>query len=392
MVLRRRWRHNRGERYCRPVRSRPLLFAAALLAIPAAIAAWATVRSAAAPSEANSATSSAPAAVPSLPSASVVAAAPPASAGAAPGGAPSPDPGESPPAPSGAPAGSTGGEGELARATSTAPEGVHVALDAKLVVHFDRAVPQQAVTVTIDPPAEGKRSWPDPQTFVLEPVAWHEGKRHNVTLGGPGIEPLTFQFTSLAPPPERVEPGGGSKVTLTFDDGSTRPAEVRALLDLLEKEGVSAIFFPTGQWAETHPRLVERMVKDGHRVCNHTYSHRNLRLPQLTDDVIRDEIARGAGAGTCKLFRPPLRAHDPRVERIVAEMGYTMYLWDVDSRDWEGLPAEDMVNRVLKRVRPGSVVLFHMHAAETLTALPVVIQRLRKAGYVFRDPEDAGAP
>jgi peptidoglycan/xylan/chitin deacetylase (PgdA/CDA1 family) len=126
-------------------------------------------------------------------------------------------------------------------------------------------------------------------------------------------------------------------------------------------------------------------------VCNHTYSHQNLRLPNLTEDDIRREIAKGAGAGTCPLFRPPMRAYDARVERIVAEMGYTMYLWDVDSRDWEDLPAEDMVNRILKRARPGSVVLFHMHSAETLKALPLLIPRLRKAGYVFDDPEDAGA-
>ncbi|MBK8259001.1 MAG: polysaccharide deacetylase family protein [Polyangiaceae bacterium] len=154
-----------------------------------------------------------------------------------------------------------------------------------------------------------------------------------------------------------------------------------------------AIFFPTGKWAETHPRLVERMVSEGHRICNHTYSHPNLKAPNLSDaDVIR-EIKMGAGAGQCSLFRPPMRATDARVERIVRELGYMLYLWDIDSRDWEGIPAEDMVNRVLRRAYPGAVVLFHLHAPETPKALPILIKKLRKAGYVIGEGDgDAGAP
>lgn len=283
-------------------------------------------------------------------------------------------------------------DASLARATSTEPTGVHVPLDAKLTIRFDRPVDPDGQTLTIDPPVTGARTWPDPQTLVFTPSTWHDGKRHHIKLEGPGIEPLTHHFTTLAPPPARIEPGNGGKITLTFDDGATRPAQVSELLDILEKESVKAIFFPTGYWAQTHPRLIERMLRDGHRVCNHTYSHQNLRLPNLSDDTIRKEITKGAGAGTCTLFRPPMRAYDPRVERIVAELGYTMYLWDIDSRDWEDLPAEDMVHRILKRARPGAVVLFHMQPAETLKAVPVVISRLKKAGYVFHDPEDAGAP
>ncbi len=362
------------------------------VAISVAIAAWATSRAPSVAGDPTSVASTSVAVAPTLvdPAASTSVGSTSVEVGPTPVGSTPVAP--TPVAPT--PVGSTSvaPAGLLARATSTEPGGVHVALDAKLVVHFDRPVAPEGVTVTVEPPIEGKPSWPDPQTLVFTPPTWHEGKRHHVQVAGPGIEPVAFQFSTLAPPPARIEPGGGSRITLTFDDGASRPAQVSEMLDILEKEGVQAIFFPTGHWAETHPRLIERMVRDGHRVCNHTYSHQNLRLPNLSEATIRKEIAKGAGAGTCKLFRPPMRAFDPRVERIVADMGYTMYLWDVDSRDWEDLPADDMVNRILKRARPGSVVLFHMHAAETLKALPVVIKRLKKAGYVLRDPEDAGAP
>ncbi|MEZ4307771.1 MAG: polysaccharide deacetylase family protein [Polyangiaceae bacterium] len=276
--------------------------------------------------------------------------------------------------------------------TSAEPTGVHVPLDAKVIVRFDRDVAPEGVTLTIDPPVPGKVSWTDARTFVFAPARWHDGKMHHLRIEGPGIAPHPFEWVSMSPPPDRVEPGGGKRITLTFDDGATRPALVATLLDLLKKEQIEAIFFPTGQWAEAHPRLIERMSAEGHRVCNHTYSHPNLKLPSLSDDAVRSEIRRGAGAGSCELFRPPMRAVDARVERIVAELGYTLYLWDVDRRDWEGLPAEDIVNRVLRRAQPGAVVLFHMHAEETLKALPPLVARLRKAGYTFRDPADAGAP
>ena len=285
-----------------------------------------------------------------------------------------------------------GVEGTLARVAKSEPSGVHVALDARLVVQFDRPPPQDRLTITIEPPAQGKRAWQDPQTLVFEPERWAPGKAIHVKLQGAGVETTALKFVTLAPPPARVEPGRGERLTLTFDDGAKDPAQVTALLDLLQKEKVQAIFFPTGYWADTHPRLVERMWRDGHRVCNHTYSHPDLRQPRLSDDAIRKEISKGAGAGKCQLFRPPMRATDARVERIVAEMGYTMYLWDVDSRDWEGLPAEDMVHRVLARVKPGSVVLFHMHGAAMLQAVTALIPRLRKAGYALRDEASTPAP
>lgn len=269
---------------------------------------------------------------------------------------------------------------------STSPTGVRVPLDAPIVVQFDRAPAHDGVTIALDPPAETAIAWPDARTVKLTPARWAEGKPYHVRVEGPEVEAATFEMRTLFPPPERVEPGHGERIVLTFDDGADRPAQATALLDLLAKEDVEATFFPTGRWAENNPRLIERMIADGHHVCNHTYSHQNLRLPQLTDGEVHTEIARGATDGKCRLFRPPLKAIDPRVERMVAQMGLTIYLWDVDSRDWEGATSEDIVNLVLTKAHPGAVVLFHLHAQATLEALPVLLPRLRKAGYVLRSP------
>jgi len=110
----------------------------------------------------------------------------------------------------------------------------------------------------------------------------------------------------------------------------------------------------------------------------------------MTEARIREEIEGGATDGDCKLFRPPLMGYDGRVERVASELGYELYLWDIDSRDWEGAPADDVTHAVLRGARPDAVVLFHIHANSTFSALPSLAQQLRAAGYVLSwDPADA---
>lgn len=74
------------------------------------------------------------------------------------------------------------------------------------------------------------------------------------------------------------------------------------------------------------------MRNEGHLVCNHTYSHANLTT--LSADGVRYEISNGAGVGSCNLLRPPYGAHNSYVDSIAAGLGYSIYMWDIDTRDW----------------------------------------------------------
>ncbi len=277
------------------------------------------------------------------------------------------------------------------------PRGVRVATRAPVTVRFDHAVDRDTVTRAfgVEPPAEGRLAWIDDRTFRFAPKRWKPGHDYRVHVGGtaPGggtVIDATWTFRTEVPEPAHVVPGGGANVVLTFDDGPQYPRQARELLDLLAELGIRALFFPSGRWAQAHPEFVARALRDGHRVCNHTLSHVNLTEPWMTEARIRSEIERGANDGACRLFRPPLMGIDKRVTRVARELGYDVFLWDVDSRDWEGGPAEDIQNLVLGRVKPGSVVLFHMHARATLAVLPSLAARLREAGYVLSwDPADA---
>ena len=186
----------------------------------------------------------------------------------------------------------------------------------------------------------------------------------------------------IHPPPE-VRPGGGNKIVLTFDDSDGSGGIVSGILDTLSQYNAKAIFFPTGSWAAGGgASYVERMKNEGHLVCNHTYSHANLTA--LSSDGVRYEISNGAGVGSCNLLRPPYGAHNSYVDSIAASLGYSIYMWDIDTRDWArryDSGDQEILNIVLSQARPGAVVLMHMHVDQTLEALPRMLEGLKTAGY-----------
>ena len=130
------------------------------------------------------------------------------------------------------------------------------------------------------------------------------------------------------------------RLWLTFDDG---PHQTRtpALLDILRAAKLTATFFVVGARAAHQPDLLGRMVAEGHRVGNHSYSH--ARLTGLDEAAIRREIALTDAViapftGPDKLFRPPFGASDARVERAAAALGYRTVLWTLDPEDWRQPP------------------------------------------------------
>lgn len=254
---------------------------------------------------------------------------------------------------------------------------------ARFGADMDR--PSVEVSFRMEPPAKGRFEWQDDRVIRFLPEHHLSyGSLHRVTVGGNtkegrAITPASWSFRPLIPPPLRVTPGDGAPVVFTFDDGTNDMPQAWRLLELLRQYEVKAILLPTGRWARAHPDYIVQALQDGHRICNHSETH--ARLPLLTDEQMRREILFGAGHGFCDLLRPPSMAISKRVEQMAASLGYKIYLWDVDSRDWEGLYAEDIIHRVLARVKPGAVLLFHMHAPFMLDALPKLFERLRAEGY-----------
>jgi peptidoglycan/xylan/chitin deacetylase (PgdA/CDA1 family) len=153
------------------------------------------------------------------------------------------------------------------------------------------------------------------------------------------------------------------RVALTFDDGP-HPVHTERLLDTLAELGAPATFFVVGRDVDANPGVVARSARDGHELANHTYGHRYLPLARSrsVESELRATdraIARAAGV-TPKVARPPWGGRSPRNVRVFQRLRKRLVLWDVNSFDWKGKPAGEVVRRVLARVRSGSIILLHV--------------------------------
>ena len=148
-------------------------------------------------------------------------------------------------------------------------------------------------------------------------------------------------------------------IALTFDDGP-HPEDTPPLLDVLERHGARGTFFMVGKSARRWPELVERVAAGGHAIGNHTWDHPSM--PLLTGRYRRHQLAwcdeALAPHGT-RLFRPPYGEQTVGSRLDALRAGHQVVCWDVIAEDWRDDPPETLLARVYRRLRRGSIVLFH---------------------------------
>lgn len=177
------------------------------------------------------------------------------------------------------------------------------------------------------------------------------------------------------------------RIALTFDDGPD-PERTPLLLEALAELDVSATFFLLGEKVDAHPELAARIARAGHEIGNHTYTHPYLPLTRshtLAGELARTDAAIARATGIVPtLMRPPYGGRSPRNVRTLQRAGKRVVLWDVNSFDWKGKPADEVAQRVLARTRPGSIVLMHdaRDGGEiTVAAVRLLVPELRSRGY-----------
>lgn len=196
------------------------------------------------------------------------------------------------------------------------------------------------------------------------------------------VDPTDAQGRTLIP---KYPTSGRRTVRLTFDDGP-HPTETERVLETLAANEIKATFFMLGQNVQKNPGIVQQVAAGGHSIGNHTYTHPNL--VELCAHEIRSEIERtdellAAYLGDSKLFRPPYGSHDERVDAIVAELGYRIISWNVDTLDWDRRYQSDKwVQHGIDQIREheSSTVLNHDVHKTTADHLDDFIARINALG------------
>ena len=184
----------------------------------------------------------------------------------------------------------------------------------------------------------------------------------------------------------------GKRLALTFDDG---PSEYTPqMLDLLKQYGIKATFCMVGENVGWYPQTVQRIVAEGHALCNHSLHHDDLGI--VSADKSRadiaatdDAIAKAAPGSTVTYYRAPYGDFGPSA-KVAAGMGHTPLGWLVDPDDWM-LPGPDVIaDRIEHQLTPRAVVLVHDGGGDrkqTVTALKKLIPKLLADGWTFDLPE-----
>jgi len=172
-------------------------------------------------------------------------------------------------------------------------------------------------------------------------------------------------------------------VALTFDDGPRADTTSR-LLDGLKARGANATFFLVGRQIGANRDLVRRMVADGNQVGNHTWDH--VKLQGASSSVVKQEIGRTdaelrqvLGDGEYWV-RPPYGLLNDGQRALFS---VPLVHWSVDPEDWKLRNADRDVAAVLRKVKPGSIILMHDSVPASVDAALRIVDTLEAKGYEF---------
>ena len=174
-----------------------------------------------------------------------------------------------------------------------------------------------------------------------------------------------------------------NNIWLTFDDGPS-PESTPFILNTLKEENVKATFFLIGKQIDKYPKLFRQIIRDGHVVANHSYSHKS---GWLSDNYTYFEDIEKCQKLMPKnnLFRPPYGRISPAQIRHLKKK-YKLILWDVLSWDFSIAKAQRIKTFVLKKTISGSILVFHNNK-KSISNLQQILKEtiidLKQKGFLF---------
>ncbi len=207
------------------------------------------------------------------------------------------------------------------------------------------------------------------------------------------LQPVVFDGSKLPGKYGALYLGSpGEKVVyLTFDAGYEN-GNVEKILDILKEHNTPAAFFILPEIPRRYPELIKRMTEEGHLVCNHSTTHRNMA--DITDfDEFQAELEglenicrKCTGVEMAKYFRPPEGAFSEKTLEFCKRAGYIPVFWSFAYADWDNGAQKGVdwaYEKIMSNVHNGMVLLLHPTSATNAAVLGKVLDSLEEQGYRF---------
>lgn len=174
------------------------------------------------------------------------------------------------------------------------------------------------------------------------------------------------------------------KVALTFDAawGSDKTSKI---VEILKDNGVDATFFLVGFWIEANPDKVKEIDAAGFDIGTHSNTHPKMSTlsteKQIEELSVSSNLITQITGKQIKYFRPPFGDYNDSLINSAESLNLQTIQWDVDTLDWKGISANEILARVKQSVTNGSIILMHNNSDHILEALPLIISYLKAEGY-----------
>jgi len=178
-------------------------------------------------------------------------------------------------------------------------------------------------------------------------------------------------------------------IVLTFDDG-IHPIHTPKVLDILQAHGVKAMFFIIGKNINQHAVILKRMADEGHTIGNHSFTHGlwfdMKSAVEMAADInqMNEAVVDILGKEYIPVyFRPPYGVTNPNLANAIKRTGMTSVGWNLRSMDTIAKSKQQLLDKLKKMTRKGSIVLLHDRCETTVDTLTDYIVFCKQQGFTF---------
>lgn len=217
---------------------------------------------------------------------------------------------------------------------------------------------------------------------------------NKVINGNPPPLPKEFEFINSYGGyylDNKAAQSGKKVIYLTFDAGYEN-GNIEKILDILKDHNVKAAFFVLSNLIKRNTDLVKRMVNEGHLICNHTSSHKDMtKLASKTEfekelNELNEIMIEYCNTPLAPFYRPPKGQFSAENLKWANELGYKTIFWSCAYDDWDNnrqMNNEKAMDKLISRLHCGEILLLHPTSKTNAEILDDFLTRLENCGYVF---------